>query len=55
MGRVHGFWKMWSLNEYCINVMNNVPQFGPHRLMFHCVKSFRKVVLVFIMIALPKA
>ena len=33
--RVHGLWKMWSLNAFCVKAMNpkNDPQFGPRRLL----------------------
>ncbi len=33
--RVHGFWKMWLLNAFCVKEMKNDSQFGPHRLQFH--------------------
>ncbi len=27
---IHTFWKMWSLNAFCVKAMKSDPQFSPH-------------------------
>ena len=34
MRRVNGFWRMRSLNAFCVKTVKNDSQFGPHTLLF---------------------